>query len=1510
MKNFMKETAVTMGTVALVYLTVLGISLLTDVFQRDDTISLLGGLIAVLAGATFKSYLDRSFGKTGEERILNCFAVIYGMSPCFIVPDGDVRVRLVFVILPIVLMAVEKIAGLMERRDNAVTESMVCVGAVFLLLLLIPIDAIPVIICLMVYILAFLFARGERVLLPILSVGCMILLSFMLSAFFVFPVLKDHSQNAVLYEGYYYHYIPVDMTLIPVVLFFIYVFCAADRRKVAANLVTLGFVMAGMLTGFFSFLFSFGLYGEGQTYAFDLFFVFLLLRMGCEGAVLLERKEGRKVFIVKTALAFIGASFVLLFTHLMAGRFAKISDMLWGIAELALGIVLFYVIQGKERKKASGLFLTSLLSGICIVLALFFDTGVRYDLDDRLLFMEFENRLEETKGAFASADDSAENVATRMEAEPDGGMHEGVYNEFVRDHYDGELMYVLNLLNENVDITDAEIRTYSDKIVTDELDRLNALCRKIGCTSDLIIGRKNCEPEFEDGKDYLVTRQGGNVYNVEFFLPADYAGGTTYYLPFTLDLEEETGDVYLYNSYSGTLIRCEQEDVDGKTVLYTDLLGESSETVNFCLQSFSVDRTVYEDLKERILDKIGNSKRGSSLGDMMGLILSFVGVAVFLLLFLGNKRDKTLAVLREKLYAFSISKPVSTIWDRFVDNKVYLAAFFLPATFMLLVLILNDCAPFGPNAIFHSDGAQLMIPSLWEAAATLNNGNRFLSMNGGYGYNLYSNNCLIDLYKYLGVFSPEKIVSALSVAECMMFGVGAVGFVFYLTHRRFQNPADKHDWRLLVGAFVYVLNSFMLSMHIFPTWYLNFVLFPFLILSFERMVTEKKVGAYGVLLLLSMINNVQLAMYTCIFLVLYFLSAQFEGIKDFLIKGVRFAIISVVSVFPGSFVVHAILSGTNDSAYRGNDSVLPTLSFHKSFFDQWKQFWIFAPMKTVDSDDGGLNVYIGIVSLILFFVFLFAKDKKKKERLRLLPLLLFLLLSFNGNVLSYLWNGFHYQTLVPNRYAFLLVFLLAILCYEGMTILHAASRKRIVLSCGCVLLLFLVCEWLGTEKRTWSFVVSVSILAFSFAILLLSRCREKWLFFLLVSEMMINGIYAFSGMGLNEITGFGDYERESEVIRELLDVSGGYYRVGFPNLDYVNPGAIYNVPSVGLFNSYVTRHQTLTAYSHGFLMMTNAVLPKSNATPVGNDLAGIRYLLVSKRSTAPVLDLERYPYVGYDGFYFVYENKDAFPLGIYVPENVTELAEVMSNTIDFQNGISKMLGGEQVLSLGLMEYGEGHEEYVEFYNSSGNKISIDEAKRLAQEAVAGGERNEIASVRMHLHITPQYSGKIYLYDLELVPVGEAIRGEVVDFWVPAPNSIIRDDGRYNYAILLEDAYDSWVKTVNKNRMQNVSVKHDVIRGETDYDEDGYTMFSVAYDPGYTAYVDGEEAEVEDLIGTVAFVKTPAGKHEVILKYEPPGRKLSLTVSMVAFFADLLLLILYWYMQKKKNEEILNKNATD
>ena len=160
-------------------------------------------------------------------------------------------------------------------------------------------------------------------------------------------------------------------------------------------------------------------------------------------------------------------------------------------------------------------------------------------------------------------------------------------------------------------------------------------------------------------------------------------------------------------------------------------------------------------------------------------------------------------------------------------------------------------------------------------------------------------------------------------------------------------------------------------MHDYFPWAFVFSAFPLLILSFERLIYDRKLIMYILILSYCMVNGVDFTFYCCLFLVLLFFTANFKSIKDFLVKGIYFAIGSILSAMCSFVYIFDISVGRSGSGYEADDSIFPTFHLFGSFFEELKQHMIFSYSTSSTPKDNSISLFfsvLGILLIVLFFV--------------------------------------------------------------------------------------------------------------------------------------------------------------------------------------------------------------------------------------------------------------------------------------------------------------------------------------------------------------------------------------------------------------------------------------------------------------------------------------------------------------------------------------------------------------
>jgi uncharacterized membrane protein YfhO len=1079
------------------------------------------------------------------------------------------------------------------------------------------------------------------------------------------------------------------------------------------------------------------------------------------------------------------------------------------------------------------------------------------------------------------------------------------YSAFVDSLTDEEFNTVLSYLQGMDALTNDEKETYCGTVLPNVFETINGLCHKAGIEEDLF-SPVDYTLDFDTESECTVTDQGYHIYNMDTTDVGRTDGETTVSFRVSLQKKVKTS-VYQYDNCTGNLLKLSKKIQNGSAADYVKVSYSDTNTYNIQVLLYSMDDTVLKQVMA-LMEQEDDEEQTVSLlvYDYIGAGITYVGLMILLVLLKYNDKEKLYAGLYRRKQKISSAKFPRKVYRHLQENKVYYLAFLLPVLFYVITMVVMDCAPFGDNSLLYSDGVGSSFPVFLDNYYKYQSGNTYLSMNGGYGVDLslsFLTGVLSHIYRYLPVTSVATFM-VLFVVVCT--GCCGSTMVYYMTHRLGGKKADKRDMRLLIPALVYAGNAYMVTFRCYPTWFLTILLLPLVMLACDYLICLKKPFLYIALLGVCILVEIQVALFVCIFLVIRFFTYQFDGWKDFFGKGIRFALASLFAGGLGFLSPFRTLLSYQDTMYSTQDNTFPSFGLHGSFLEEWKKFMIYTPTEAVTDNDGGITLFCGILTLLLVLVYFTAKKISWKEKLRRLIPLLILFVSFNEQVLSYIWNGLHYQSKVPNRYVFLLMFLLAELAYEGICLLQQTSRWRISLLVGALILFFGICQHGSSGTTETAFVTSLALCMGYLLVHLWYRYRREtrnWIPLLLVLFVVELGsnacfnMFSASGEGLSTL--FGDYASQTEIFAQYLAEDEDYYRCSYPGTIAANSfGEAYQTGATSLFSSYLTNAQVQLQNQFGFVNGSNMLCVNYVSTPVGMSFGGSRYILCPRTTDHSVPGLEDYTYIGFCNLYYVYENQDVLSLGVYMPETALNLpdsayeegdditvvlSEFYYNT-RFYNDMAKLYDDklQKIFYNQSLEYNTDESVANTFYftDETGSALSWDDALGILSDTEGD------SSLTMHLTFTAKTAGQAYLNVGELIPLG-AVTGEDVsqgekllhyqvsydDFYL----SIVTE--KYEIAVMDSDAATQFLQTVQTQQLENVTVQNDTVTGTTDYAKDGYTMLSLASSKNWHAYIDGEEVEIESPYDGGIYVKTPAGKHTLELKFVPYGLKTGIIITL-------------------------------
>ena len=875
------------------------------------------------------------------------------------------------------------------------------------------------------------------------------------------------------------------------------------------------------------------------------------------------------------------------------------------------------------------------------------------------------------------------------------------------------------------------------------------------------------------------------------------------------------------------------------------------------------------------------------------------------------------------------------------QNAACLLSFLIPLAVMCGIFIINGVYPFGDESFMHSDMYHQYVPFLSEMQSKLKNGDSlFYSWNVGIGSNF------LALYGYymaspinwLVVLVPDQyLIEFMTWLVALKIGLCGFTFCFYLT-RHFKTKS----FVLVPFAIFYALSGFLAAYNWNVMWLDCVVLFPLIAVGLEALVKEGKYKLYCISLALCILSNYYISIMVCIFLVLYFLLqlvCSHMSLRQMGAAAVRFALFSLLAGGLAAVLLipeYAALHLTDFSEFNFPD----TLTFYFSFLDMIARHCMNVNVET--GLDHWPNIYCGVAVFLLVPLYVTNTRISLREKAAYIGLLAFMLLSFSTNMLNFIWHGLNYPDSLPCRQSFLYIFLLLTLCAKAVLNIRGCSLKALG-GCFCLSLGFvLLFEKLMADEeayRTETFLLTALFLCLYGVFLYFYRNRNaagegKRYGMCLLAVLTLTSVtveaavntYTTSCSVTSRSSYLNNLDSYQTLVERTRERDTDFYRFEKTSRVTKNDGTLVGYPTASLFSSTSNGH-VQDFYDKMGMSDSKVFYCFDGATPLSSSLLGVRYVFSRSANEDPFL----YTLIDQEGDIYLYECRYSLPLGFmissgsgfsasaqtpeasgsadasasaFTDENVSSqtagteesaseaspLDELLGNIDDTrtdalaraldsegatplatQNRMVHALGLEQNLftSVGALQEEDGATtitadvsgHYYAYVGDTG-------VNTLKMESEAGSK--SFSQVKYH-----------YICDL-----GWHDAGDVISLTSEDSSSLNVSAYRLNF-----DVMDEVISILGEQTMTVDSYSSTHINGHIDVSRAGELILSVAYEPGWTILVDGEEVQPGLFDDTFISLSLTEGEHTIEMRYRPAGLTIGIIVSLIclAIFAAIVLL---------------------
>lgn len=872
-------------------------------------------------------------------------------------------------------------------------------------------------------------------------------------------------------------------------------------------------------------------------------------------------------------------------------------------------------------------------------------------------------------------------------------------------------------------------------------------------------------------------------------------------------------------------------------------------------------------------------------------------------------------------------------YKKYEKNRFVLLSFVTAIAIWILIAFCYDMAPFGDITILRMDLYHQYGPLFAEFRDRLVSGGSLLySWQSGGGGSFLGNffNYLSSPLSLLVLFFKHiNITNAIALIIILKCALSAASFTYYL---KASDEFKKHNPITAGFGLLYAFSGYFIAYYWNVMWLDGMLLLPLIVLGIERIVNDKSPKLYVITLALLIISSYYMGFMACIFAVLYALTYYFGkyGFEKRLIRAggnfICFSIlaagISAVCLYPTLHALKACsaTSGTFPSDASTYFNIFDFLANHMASLE---------PTIRSSGEDVLPNIYCGIATVMLAILYLYIKSIPIKEKISRALLLVFLFLSFDINVLNYIWHGFHFPNDLPYRFSFMYSFVLLTVAFKALIRIRELKGKDLLnIGLGtCVFIVLL--EELGSKNVNTATIIVSLVFAVLYTIVLSLLNNKKFLassvacllFCCMFAEIAIANTdhYDIDQPKTNYASDYTDFRE----IKNKLDEREGndFYRMELTDLRTRMDPSWYGYNGVSAFSSMAYEKTANLQYNLGMFGNYINSYTYNPQTPVYNAMFGIKYLV--NNSEKIKLNDKIYTQVTSNEKFTAYENKYSLPIAFCVSNNIENWNSSFNNPFETQadfiekatgvSGVFDTLVPTEINYSNLNEFGD---DEIMTGNYMFSKTSVGESSSFT------------------LTFTPEKDQNVYVYvksdDVDTITVRDLDGNLQIDQDVDEEYILDIGECKANKPIFIDipvaetaSGYvDAFVVGLNTEKFEeaykimksgsiNMTEFSDTgFKGTVDAAEDCILYTSVNFDDSWEIMVDGKVLTYDDVIqiGDALFgIKLTAGEHKIIFDYQPKGLKQGAIISVIS---AALVIILLFIPDDKKIKLPSGKNSKD
>ena len=822
----------------------------------------------------------------------------------------------------------------------------------------------------------------------------------------------------------------------------------------------------------------------------------------------------------------------------------------------------------------------------------------------------------------------------------------------------------------------------------------------------------------------------------------------------------------------------------------------------------------------------------------------------------------------------------------------------IPIIIILIGCKFTNTFPLGEYSFSKYDGLyQYAAFTMNFKEALIGNNSIFYSFGASLGYNFYAT-AIYYLFNPTNLlclfFNQENIFNYYLFIILLRISLSSFTMCKYLKYK-FK---DQKNIFYIIFSVCYALMGYNVAYYYNYMYFDNIMFFPLLIMGLDKLIHERNNKLYICMLTISILSNFYIGYMECIFSLLYFIYSYInlkkkdkKIIKDFIISSLLSGIMCAITLIP---MILELLNGKLE--HFNIESQTNYLAFNQNYLNF---FYKLMPGTIIEEDIkyGSVNIYVSMLVSVLVIKYFFIKNISKKEKITTLIFILFFILSISFNLIDYTWHMFQRPIWYPNRYSFMISFLLIIIGCKSYTNLDKIKQSNLVKLITSIIFIALT---IYPMSKITNIESRVKISAYIFGIILLIQymflLENKKARILLISmlflELTFNTLITFDNLECYyPIKNLNTSIKES---KELIDninkkdpKENNFYRMHIERIALHNSGSFYKYNGIDSFNSIKNSkllHFLKDHLNYEINNSTSIVFDGNN--PYFTSILGIKYI--------NGINNEQYYEEAFkkSDALTIYKNKDALSIGFMVNNKIKEYKnknnsfentkEIVNLMLNENNKIYDLLD-DKITYNNTKLITKDNTQYIEVNNEKDNSIIIEGTIKKDGFLILDRNRDYYVDTELYINDSkyidlgrnklPIILNKDDKYKLVFKSNKEKYKKKYIDSY-----------------IIYIDEYENVLKSLKNDELKITKYNKDnYIKGTINVTKDKTTLYTtIPYNKGWNIYVDNKKVNYNTCTEAFICLDLTEGKHIVEFRFIPKGLIIGSIISLIT----LILTIIY------------------